>query len=120
LPLSATKTLPLVCWIATPSGDWNWPLPEPPLPKLPDALSNEACALAASARAKAQTAMATPATRARWKRAHRKLYAPKSAKRASPPAPALVDDPLLPARPEVISVLLFLDGAKLKRDNIHK
>jgi hypothetical protein len=28
-PLSATYTAPFDCWIATPTGDWNWPAPEP-------------------------------------------------------------------------------------------
>src|SRR5262249_52220808 len=32
LPLSATYTTPPVSWIATPTGVWNWPAPEPVLP----------------------------------------------------------------------------------------
>jgi len=32
LPLSATYTAPFDCWIAIPTGVWNWPAPEPVLP----------------------------------------------------------------------------------------
>src|SRR5262245_4986638 len=60
LPGSATNTLPLVCWIATPIGVVNCPAPAPGVPKLLIGLNNDACAVAApSANVKAPTAKAT-------------------------------------------------------------
>src|SRR5262245_13958339 len=64
LPGSATNTLPLVCWIATPIGVVNCPAPAPGVPKLLIGLNNDACAVAApSANVKAPTAKAILATR---------------------------------------------------------
>src|SRR5262249_57593059 len=66
LPGSATNTLPLVCWIATPIGVVNCPAPAPGVPKLLIGLNNDACAVAApTANAPAPTPQPLPPPPAR-------------------------------------------------------
>src|SRR5262249_28500065 len=68
LPLSATYASPLVCSIATRTGVWNWPEPEPVLPKLPSGRNKALALVAPSASARAPTASATPLRRGEPKR----------------------------------------------------
>src|SRR5262249_14265198 len=75
LPLSAPYTSPVLGLPATPTGAWNWPAPEPVLPKLLSG-RNSACAVVApSASVKAQAAPATLTTRAGPKRPRYQLLA---------------------------------------------
>src|SRR5262245_21186416 len=103
LPLSATYTPPGLprSSVATPTGVWNWPAPEPGLPKLLSGRNSAWAVEAPSATITAHTASATPATRAGSTRTRHQLLATRLPLSALPATKSGTRDGVIEIPPSV-------------------